>query len=86
MRRMFRGLVRRAAEGDTEAVEALANLETFARESATMGLARSHVAHGGRYTHGELAQVLHTSRQAVRQRVERAGSTVPVEVRQFLGN
>ena len=84
MRRMFRGLVRRAQEGDTEALEALANLEAFARESMTVGLAASHVNNGGRYTFGELSQVLHTSRQAVRQRVDRAAATVAPGVREWL--
>lgn len=72
MRRMFRGLVRRAAEGDTEALEALANLEGVASTALTVGLSRSHVNHGGRYTFGELCQVVGTSRQAVRQRAARA--------------
>lgn len=74
-RRMVRGLVRRAAEGDTEALEALAQLE------AELPIATTTAVHimwtgarmGGNrpegYSFTELGAVLGTTRQAARQRV-----------------
>lgn len=84
VRRMFRALVRRAAEGDWEALEALGRLEGVAAGSATEGLYRSWQGQGGRYSFGELAQVVGTSRQAVRQRVARRDQVNP-GLLEFLG-
>lgn len=67
--RMLRALVRRAAEGDTEALEQLARLEDLAAAAVTLGLVRANLEAG--YTFGELAMVAGTTRQAVRQRVRR---------------
>lgn len=77
MRRMFRALVRRAAEGDWEALEALARLEDVASVATAVAIRRSHHSGGGLYSYGELAQVLHTSRQAARQRVHREDTRDP---------
>jgi len=64
--RMMNGLIRRAAEGDQEAVEALAAIETFAPNATNAALAEAP------YSLGELAPVMGTSRAAVQQRVKRA--------------
>lgn len=77
VRRMLRALVRRAAKGDTTALEALGELEALAPTATTVAMALSHVTHGGYYTYGELAQVTGTSRQAVQQRVGRQGTVSP---------
>lgn len=83
IRRMTRALVRRAAEGDTEALEQLAQLERElpVATSSALGLmnhagdptrAAGHTRTAANYySAGELAQVLGTSRQAVRQRIGR---------------
>lgn len=70
--RMMRALVTRASEGDTEAIEQLARVEQLAPTATTMAmqLARSAGRHGYSYT--QLGAVLGTTRQAARQRVERA--------------
>lgn len=64
--RMLNALIRRCAEGDTEAVEALGNLEALARHAHTAGLAEARRAGG--YSLAELAKVTGTTRQAVSQR------------------
>lgn len=64
--RMLNALIRRAAEGDTEAVEQLGRLENLARQAHTSGLAEARRAGG--YSLQELANVTGTSRQAVSQR------------------
>lgn len=64
--RMLNALIRRCAEGDTEAVEALGNLEALARQAHTSGLAEARRA--GRYSLATLASVTGTTRQAVSQR------------------
>lgn len=66
--RMFNALIRRCAEGDQEAVEALANLEQLARQALTSGLSEGRREGGGGYSNAELAAVVGTSRQAVSQR------------------
>lgn len=74
VRRMVRGLVRRAAEGDVEALEALTMLERElpTATSCALGMMNSGTgAHGGGWSFGYLADVVGTSRQAVRQRVAR---------------
>ena len=76
--RMLRALVRRAAEGDTEALEELARLEDLAAVAAAEGLARAQREAG--YSSGELAQVLTCSRQAVRQRIGRHLERPPAAV------
>lgn len=62
--RMMNALIRRAADGDWEALEALAATERLAPAAMTAGLvaAREH------YSNGVLGAVVHTSRQAVSQR------------------
>lgn len=64
--RMLRGLVTRAAEGDTEAVEQLARVERLAGVATTLGGRLAHDAAG--YSFTELGAVLGVSRQAARQR------------------
>lgn len=64
--RMLRGLVTRAAEGDTEAIEQLARIEQLAPVAMSLGGRLAHDAAGYSYT--ELGNVLGTSRQAARQR------------------
>jgi hypothetical protein len=64
--RMMNGLIRRAADGDQEAVEALAAIESFAPNATNAALTVSP------YSYGELAPVMGTSRAAVQQRVGRA--------------
>lgn len=76
--RMMNGLIRRAADGDTEAIEALAEVEAFAPRATGAALTLAH--HGKTATDGysfaELAAVTGTSRAAVQQRVARAESVV----------
>jgi NADH:ubiquinone oxidoreductase subunit F (NADH-binding) len=69
--RMLNALIRRAAEGDQEALEALAEVECLAPQATNAGLAlaREH------YSLAELGRVLGTSRQAVIQRTDRAHNT-----------
>jgi hypothetical protein len=64
--RMLRGLVTRASEGDTEAVEQLARIERLAPAATALGGRLAHDRAGYSYT--ELAGVLGVSRQAARQR------------------
>lgn len=73
IRRMVRSLVRRAAEGDTEALEQLAQLEAELPTATTCAMALMNHAEDQRtyYSYGELANVLGVSRQAVRQRTTR---------------
>ena len=68
--RMMNGLIRRAADGDLEAVEALAEIEAFAPNATNAALALAHARAG--YSFGELSAVTGTSRAAVQQRVARA--------------
>lgn len=68
--RMLRGLVTRAAEGDTEAVEQLARVERAATVATALGGRLAHDCAGYSYT--ELAGVLEVTRQAARQRSLRA--------------
>jgi hypothetical protein len=73
VRRMVRALVRRAAEGDTEALEQLAQLEAELPTAVTCALAMMQAGtRGPAYSFTELATVLGTSRQATRQRAGRA--------------
>ncbi|HEX7873964.1 MAG TPA: hypothetical protein VF475_13700 [Sphingobium sp.] len=65
VKRMFRALVRRSAEGDLEAVEALARLSRSC-EAATREAGDAAWRHGYSYT--QLADALGVSRQAARQR------------------
>lgn len=63
--RMMRALVRRAGQGDTEALEWLARLERELPELISEAIV------GGRefgYTYADLGQCLGISRQAARQR------------------
>ena len=63
--RMMRALVRRAGEGDTEALEWLARLQ---RELSGLINEAGSAAHTFGYTYGELASCLDVTRQAARQR------------------
>lgn len=63
--RMMRALVRRAGEGDTEALEWLAHLE---RELPALITEAGAAAHRFGYTYTTLAQCLGVTRQAARQR------------------
>lgn len=80
IRRTMRGLVRRAAEGDTEALEVLAELEAelaTAKAVAVELAASGHRMGGNRpegYSFTELGAVLGTSRQAARQLVNGPGA------------
>jgi len=68
MERMFRALVRRAGEGDTEALEQLLRLQDVNAEaikSAGRGLAEFG------YSYGELARWTGVSRQAAAKRYAR---------------
>lgn len=67
--RMMRALVTRAEQGDTEAIEQLARLESMAPVATTLAAKLAHESMSYSYT--ELAGLLGTSRQAARQRVER---------------
>lgn len=64
--RMMRGLVARAGEGDTEAVEQLARVERLAPVATSMGGRLAHAQAGYSYT--DLGRVLGVTRQAARQR------------------
>lgn len=64
--RMMNGLIRRAADGDTEAIEALYVIEGMSKHMTNAALALAP------YTLGELAAVTETTRSAVQQRVARA--------------
>lgn len=68
--RMLNALVRRAAEGDWEALEALAEVERLAPAAMTAGLTisrRSEVKPDG-YSLAELAKVVGVTRSAISQR------------------
>lgn len=75
IRRTHRALVRRAAGGDTTALESLARLERLASVSTTVALSRAHTSGGGYYSWGDLADVTGSTRQAVQQRVGRLATT-----------
>lgn len=70
VRRMVRALVVRAGEGDTEALEQLAELEGFTRDATTAAVVVAHDTAG--YSFTELGRVLGITRQAARQRVSSA--------------
>jgi hypothetical protein len=67
--RMLNALIRRAAEGDWEALEALARIEALAPAAMTAGL----VASRDRYSLATLGSVVQTTRQAVQQRTKSDG-------------
>ena len=72
IRRTIRALVRRAAEGDTEALEQLAMLERELPTATSSALAMMNAGtRGPAYSFTELADTLGTSRQAARQRATR---------------
>jgi len=64
--RMLRALARRAAEGDLEAVEQLAALETTVAEQLRAAATVAHDTAG--YSWTEIARATGTTRQAARQR------------------
>lgn len=77
--RMLNALVRRASEGDTEALEQLQAIERQAVAAMTAGVTLAHSEFG--YSWGELSKVTGTSRQNLSQRAARAVETVgPVTV------
>lgn len=72
VRRMVRALVRRAAEGDWEAIEQLAMLEREVPTATSCALGMMNAGSlGNTYSFTELGAVLGTSRQAARQRSQR---------------
>jgi hypothetical protein len=72
VRRMVRALVRRAAEGDWEAIEQLAMLEREVPTATSCALGMMNAGSSGNaYSFTELGAVLGTSRQAARQRSQR---------------
>lgn len=71
--RMLRGLVTRAAEGDTEAIEQLARVERLAPVATALG---GRMAHQWGYSFTELGEVLGISRQGARQRALNTFTTV----------
>lgn len=77
--RMVRALVRRAAEGDTIALEELARLEDLVPEAVTVAGHVMHASHTdaprSHYSWGELAQVTGVSRQAAHRRHGRLPDT-----------
>lgn len=70
--RMLNALIRRAADGDTEAIEQLQAVEQLAGNAMTAGLMAARTEAG--YSLAELAAVTGTSRQAISQRTGRAGT------------
>lgn len=72
VRRMMRALVRRAAEGDTEALEELARLERELPQAITVAgklmASGERMPKGQSYSYTELGDVLGITRQAARQR------------------
>jgi N-acetyl-beta-hexosaminidase len=72
VRRMVRALVRRAAEGDTEALEQLYQLEAELPTATSCAMAMMNARTSSPvYSFTELANVLGTTRQAARQRAVR---------------
>jgi hypothetical protein len=71
VRRMLRALVRRAGAGELEAVEQLRLLAIEATEYYSAGIYAAHTG-AGAYSYGKIAAELGSSRQAIRQTVERA--------------
>lgn len=71
-RRMVRALVRRAAEGDTEALEELARLERELPKAITVAgqlmASGERMANNQSYSYTELGNTLGITRQAARQR------------------
>lgn len=76
VRRMVRTLVRRAADGDTMALEQLAQLERELPTATSSAIALMNTERPGcpAYSFGELAGELGVSRQAVRQRAMRVST------------
>lgn len=77
--RMLRGLVDRAREGDTQALEELATLERTAGAALTVAMDLAHREAG--YSWTQVADALGTSRQAARQRGELRVHLVPAGLR-----
>lgn len=67
--RMLNALIRRAAEGDDQAVEQLALVEQLAGQAYSAGLAVARDVAG--YSNAELAVRVGTTRQNVSQRIGR---------------
>lgn len=74
-RRVLRGLVVRATEGDTEAIEQLVELQAAVVEALGQAVAGARATAG--YSWGDLAPLLGTSRQAAQQRF---GKAVPLQL------
>lgn len=68
VKRMMRALVRRAAEGDIEALEQLHQIATDAPTALTTAGVLMHREDGAAYSYTFLGDVLGTTRQAARQR------------------
>lgn len=82
VKRMFRALVRRAADGDLEAVEALARLSRSC-EAAARQAGDAAWRHGYSYT--QLADALGITRQAARQRFRQKELSEPTKSDQSEG-
>jgi hypothetical protein len=75
-RRMVRALVRRAGDGDTEALEQLAGVADMARDA--VGVAVGQLTGFG-YSYGDLARLTGLTRQALQQREARAENSPHAE-------
>lgn len=75
--RMIRGLVKRAATGDQEALWELVQLQANVNDAINEAGARMHVQAG--YTYTTLAGELGISRQAARQRFQPAVDALKLE-------
>lgn len=71
--RMLNALIRRAAEGDTEAIEQLQTIEQTSAAAMTAGLLMARAEAG--YSLAQLADVTGTSRQNISQRTARPAIT-----------
>lgn len=72
--RMVNGLIRRAADGDTEAIEALYVIEGMAPHATNAALSLARTDAG--YSLAELATVTGTTRPAIQQRIGRASAAM----------
>lgn len=79
--RMLRALVRRATEGDTEALEQLVKLEALTSTALTVAMVQAH--DWADYSWTQVATAVGTTRQAARQRAER-GKLFPDPAQEWL--
>jgi hypothetical protein len=74
--RMTRALVRRAGEGELEALEALRELRDAMPELTASAILAAHQG-PGQYSYGEIGRWLGMTRQAARELAERAAASGP---------